>query len=149
MPELVTVSSVETMEKLNNAIEGLLKKGQYSEIDQSIGMHSILFDPKHMINDQAARYRFVLNLLKDRISNNKGKKYGTWYAQFPKLMEELVSKKQIVTDALSLDMLNSHHEAFGAFKSVDDFFFWALNDRKLTLEQIVKYIEKTTEMHLP
>jgi len=29
---------------------------------------------------------------------------------------------------------------------VDEFFFWALDDRRLTLDQIVKYIEKTAEM---
>jgi hypothetical protein len=30
---------------------------------------------------------------------------------------------------------------------VDDFFSWALDDRKLSLDQIVAYIEKTAEMH--
>jgi hypothetical protein len=29
---------------------------------------------------------------------------------------------------------------------MDHFFFWALDDRRLTLEQILKYIEKTAEM---
>jgi len=146
MPALVKVSSVETMEKLNMNIAELFKKGQYAEITQSIGIHSILFDSEHVIRDQASRYRFVLDLLKDRLSKKNGKGYGAWYAQFPKLMEKLASQKQIVTDAASQDMLNSHHEAFGAFKSVDDFFSWALDDRKLTLDQIVKYIEKTAEM---
>ena len=146
MPALVKVSSVETMEKLNMNIGELFKKGQYAEITQSIGMHSILFDPQHTMKDQAGRYRFVLDMLKDRLSKKKGREYGAWYAQFPKLLEKLVSQKQIVTDAASQDMLSSHHEAFGAFKSVDDFFIWALDDRRLTLDQIVKYIEKTAEM---
>ena len=32
---------------------------------------------------------------------------------------------------------------YGPFKSVDDFFFWALDDRRLTLDRIVNMIEKT------
>lgn len=147
MLALVRVSSVETMDKLNVSIGELFKKGQYAEITQSIGMHSILIDPQHTIRDQASHYRLILGMLKDRISKKKGSEYGTWYAQFPKLMATLVSQKQIVTDAASQDMLYSHHEAFGAFKSVEDFFSWALDDRRLTLDQIVKYIEKTAEMN--
>lgn len=146
MPALVKVSSVETIEKLIQNIGELFKKGQYAEITQAIGMHSLLIDPQHTMSDQASRYRLVLDLLKDRIRTTKGRQYGAWYAQFPKLMEKLVSQKQIVTDAASQDLLGSHYEAFGAFKSVDDFFFWALDDRRLTLDQIVKYIEKTAEM---
>jgi hypothetical protein len=146
MPALVKVSSVETMDKLNASIGDFFKKGQYEEITESIGLHSILIDPQYTMRDQASRYRVVLDLLKDRISKKKGKEYGAWYARFPKLLEKLVSQKQIVTDALSQDMLSSHQEAFGAFKSVNDFFVWALDDRRLTLDQIVKYIEKTAEM---
>jgi stress-induced morphogen len=146
MPALVKVSSVETMDKLNASIADFFKKGKYEEITESIGLHSILIAPQYTMKDQVSRYRAVLDLLKDRISKKKGKEYGAWYAQFPQLMEKLVSQKQIVTDALSQDMLSSHHEAFGAFKSVDDFFVWALDDRRLTLDQIVKYIEKTAEM---
>jgi hypothetical protein len=62
-------------------------------------------------------------------------------------MDKLISSKELVTDAATLDVLSSHREAYGTFKSTDDFFFWALDDRRLTLEQIVKYIEKTTEIY--
>ena len=60
-------------------------------------------------------------------------------------MDKLNSSGQVVIDK-ALDVIASHHEAYGSFKSVDDFFFWALNNRRLTLEQIIKYIEKTAEM---
>lgn len=145
MPDVVTVSSVENMTKLKATIEGLVKNNQYAEITQSIGLHSICIDPKHTLSDQAGLYRFVLNTLKERISGSKGKSYGAWYADFPTLMDKLVSSRQVVTDKASEDVIASHHDAFGAFKSVDDFFFWALDDRRLTLAQIVKYIEKTAE----
>ena len=147
MPEVVMVSSVENMDKLKTKIGELFKNGKYSEITQSIGMHSILIDPKHTLSDQTGLYRIVLNLLKDRISVSTGKNYGTWYEQFPNIMDKLISSKEIVTDAATLDVLSSHREAYGTFKSADDFFFWALDDRRLTLEQIVKYIEKTAERH--
>ncbi len=147
MPEVVMVSSVEKMDKLKTTIEGLVKNNQYAEITQSIGLHSLFVDPQHTMSDQAGLYRLVLNRIKERLSGSKGKSYGAWYAGFPKLMEELATSKQVVTDKASADVIASHHDGFGAFKSVDDFFFWALDDRRLTLDQIVKYIEKTAEMH--
>ena len=147
MPEVVKVSSVEQMDKLKTYIEEFFKKGQYAEISQSIGIHSLFIDPQHTMKDQAGLYRIVLNLIKDRISGRTGKSYGAWYEQFPKLLDKLISSKEIVTDAATLDVLSSHREAYGTFKSADDFFFWALDDRRLTLEQIVKYIEKTTEIY--
>jgi hypothetical protein len=147
MTVLVQVSSVETIEKLKASIAELFKKAQYEEITQAIGLHSILFDPMHMIRDQAGLYRDVLGLLKDRIGKSKGKSYGAWYAQFPKILDELAVSKQVVTDVRSIDVIASHRDAYGSFKSVDDFFVWALDDRKLPLDQIVRYIEKTAEMH--
>jgi len=144
MTTLVQVSSVETMDKLKTNIADLFKKEQYEEITQAIGMHSLFFDPQHTMGDQATLYRFVLNMIKDRISKSMGKNYGAWYEQFPKIMDLLIYTKHIDTDAASFDVLSSHRDAYGAFKSVDDFFFWALDDRRLTLEQIVKCIEKTT-----
>jgi hypothetical protein len=86
-------------------------------------------------------------MLKDRISRNKGSNYGIWYKNFPQMMDTLVSSKQIVAGKASIDVIASYREAYGAFKSVDDFFFWALNDRKLSLDQIVTCIEKTAEIH--
>jgi hypothetical protein len=146
MPEVVLVSNVEKMDKLNAYLLDSFKKARYSEVTQAIGMHSLLIDPQHTMKDQAGLYHGMLNMLKEKIRNIKGKSYGAWYSSFPQLMGELVSSGQVVIDKASLDVLTSHYEAYGSFKSVDDFFVWALDDRRLTLEQIVKYIEKTAEM---
>ncbi len=146
MSELVMVSDVERMDKLKAYLEGLCNQGRYSEIMQAIGMHSILIDPQHTMIDQAGLYRFVLRLIKNRISNEKGKGFSAWYAGFPKLMDKMVSENQIVTDKAAAEALASHCAAYGPFKSVDDFFFWALDDRRLPLGQIVQYIEKTAAM---
>lgn len=144
MPELVMVSSVEKKEQLRTYLEELFRKERWSEMTQAIGMHSILIDPQHTMADQADLYRFVLDMIKGRITKAKGKSYGAWYADFPKLMDRIVSAKQIVTDAAAAEVIASYRAAFGPFKSADDFFFWALDDRRLSLGQIVKYIEKTT-----
>ena len=146
MPEVVLVSNVENADKLKAYLLDSFKKARYAEVTQAIGMHSLLIDPQHTMKDQAGLYHGMLNMLKEKIRNMKGKSYGAWYSSFPKLMDELVSSGQVVIDKASLDVIASHHEAYGSFKSVDDFFIWALDDRRLTLEQIVKYIEKTVEM---
>jgi hypothetical protein len=142
MPELVTVSNVEKTEKLKYYLEELFKKGRYSDITLAIGMHSLLIDPQHTMADQKDLYHFVLNLIKDRISNIKGKSYAAWYADFPQEMDQFVASRQIVTDQGAADVLASHRSANGPFKSLDDFFFWALDDRRLTLEQIIQYTDK-------
>lgn len=149
MPEVVKVSTVESSQNLMAAIGEYFKKGRYAEITQAIGMHSILIDPQHTMEDQARLYRSVLNMTKNKIAGNLGKKYSSWYAEFPKIMDKFVSGGQVVTDKASSDVLASYRTAYGPFKSVDDFFFWALDDRRLTLDQIVKYIEKTAELHKP
>jgi hypothetical protein len=146
MPDVVLVSNVEKLDKLKIYLEESFNKSRYAEITQAIGMHSLLIDPQHTMKDQAGLYRGVLTLLKERISKGKGKSYGAWYTAFPALMDKLVVSKQTVTDKATLDIITDHHDAYGSFKSVDDFFFWALDDRRLTLDQIVKYIEKTAEM---
>jgi hypothetical protein len=144
MPVLVQVSSIDTLDKLKSNIAELFKKEQYTEITESIGMHSLLIDPQHTMSDQASLYRLVLNMIKDRISRSMGKNYGAWYEHFPKLMDQLIlSAKHPDADAATFDVLSSHRDAYGAFKSLEDFFFWALDDRRLTLEQIVMYIERT------
>jgi len=143
MPELVMVSDVENTEKLKAYLKQSFIQKRYSEVTQAIGMHSILIDPQHMMNDQDGMYHYVLNMLKDRIGKARGKSYATWYEDFPKIMDELVSANKIVTDAAAADVLASHRAAFGPFKSLDDFFFWALDDRRLPLGQIVQYIERT------
>jgi hypothetical protein len=143
MPELVMVSDVENTEKLKAYLKQSFIQKRYSEITQAIGMHSIFIDPQHMMNDQDGMYHYVLNMLKDRIGKARGKSYATWYEDFPKIMDELVSANKIVTDAAAADVLASHRAAFGPFKSLDDFFFWALDDRRLPLGQIVQYIERT------
>jgi hypothetical protein len=146
MPELVRVGSVEKMEKLKTYVEELFKKGRYAEITQAIGMHSLLIDPQHTMTDQTALYRFVLDMVKERIGKTKVKGHAAWYAAFPKVLDQLISSNQIVTDQASADVIASHRAAYGPFKSVDDFFFWALDDRRLELDQIVKYIEQTAAL---
>lgn len=147
MPEVVLVSTVEKQDKLKSYLAESFKNARYPEITQAIGMHSLLIDSEHTMKDQAILYHDLLNMIKEKIRNVKGKSYGAWYASFPKLMDELVSSKQVVTDRASIEVIASHRDAYGAFKSVDDFFFWALDDRRLTLKQIVQYIEKTAESH--
>jgi hypothetical protein len=146
MTELVRVSDVENKEHLKSYLEELFRKGQYAEMTQAIGMHSLLIDPQHTMSDQAALYRFVLDMIKDRIRKSKGTGYAAWYAGFPKVMDQLVSANQIVTDKATADVIASHRAAYGPFKSVDDFFAWALEDRRLELGQIVKYIEQTAAL---
>jgi hypothetical protein len=146
MPEVVKVSTVEKSRGLLASIEEYFKNGCYAEITQAIGMHSVLIDPQHTMSDQARLYGAVLNMIKDKVKTALGKQYAAWYVNFPKLMDELVSRGTEVTDKLAADLLASHHEAFGPFKSLEDFFLWALDDRRLTLDQIVKYIERTAEM---
>jgi hypothetical protein len=146
MPEVVMVSNIEKMDKLKTYLEESFKNSRYSEITQAIGMHSLLIDPQHTMKDQAGLYNGILNMVKERIGGRKGKSYGAWYTAFPALMDQLITSKQIVADKASLDVITDHHDAYGPFKSVDDFFFWALDDRRLTLDQIVHYIEKTAEM---
>lgn len=143
MPEFVSVSNIEKMETLKVYLEDLFKRGRYAEMTQAIGMHSILIDPQHMLRDQAVLYRIVLNMIKDRIRKTKGKSYAAWYADFPREMDQLESANQIVVDKSAADVLASHRSAFGPFKSVDEFFFWALDDRRFTLEQISKYFDRT------
>jgi hypothetical protein len=145
MQEVVMVSNIEKMDKLKAYLEESFKNGWYSEITQAIGMHSLLVDPQHTMKDQADLYRGILGMIKDRISRRQGNNYGAWYNNFPQLLDTLVSSKQSVLDEVSLDVLASHREAYGSFRSVDDFFFWALDDRKLSLDQIVACIEKTAD----
>lgn len=146
MSEVVLVSNIEKMDKLKIYLEESFKKSRYSEITEAIGMHSLLIDPQNTMKDQANLYHGILSMLKERISKSKGKSYGAWYAAFPALLDKLVSSKQIVTDNGTLNVITDHREAYGPFKSMDDFFFWALDDRRLTLDEIVKYIEKTAGM---
>lgn len=143
MQEVVLVSTVEKKDKLKNYLEESFKNARYPEITQAIGMHSLLIDSEHTIKDQAVLYHDILNMIKEKIRTIMGKGYGDWYASFPKRMEALTSSKQVITDKASVDVIASHCDAYGAFRSVDDFFFWALDDRRLTLKQIIAYIEKT------
>jgi hypothetical protein len=146
MPEVVRVSTIENNQGLMASIEDYFKRGHYSEITQAIGMHSLLIDPQHTMHDQTHYYRKVLDLLKDKVRAVLGKHYSAWYASFPKLMEEIISTGGGDNDKLAMSIIASHCEAYGPFKSVDDFFIWALDDRRLELDQIVNYIEKTIAM---
>jgi hypothetical protein len=142
MPELVTVSSVEKKEQLKIYVEELFSKRKYGEITQAIGMHSILIDPQHMLADQAELYHVVLRLIKERMIALKGKSYSAWYADFPNQMDQLVTANQIVADQTAAEVIASHRAAVGPFKSLDEFFFWALEDRRLSLAQIIQYIDQ-------
>ncbi len=147
MPEVVQVSTVENDQKLITAIEAYFKKGHYAEITRAIGMHSALVEPGHMLGDQTRMYRIVLNLVKNKLAGTLGKNYAGWYSDFPHIVEEFLSSGKNVNDKHATAALASHRSAYGPFKSVDDFFFWALDDRRLTLEQIVKFLEKTAAKH--
>ncbi len=147
MSDLVTVSSVENLEDLKTNINSLFEQGKFAEIIQAIGMHSILMEPEHMISDQDHLYHLMLNLIKKKINREDPKRYSSWLIAFPALLNRIVEEKQIVTDAASLYGLASRTDSFGPFSSLDEFYFWALDDRRLTLDQIIKYIQKTVEMH--
>jgi hypothetical protein len=147
MPEIVRVGAVESNEKILAAIEDYFKRGRYAEITQAIGMHAILIDPEHSIEDQNRLYRKILSMLKDRIAAALGRQYAAWYADFPHILDRIISGQNMVTDKGSAEVLASHRASHGAFRSADDFFFWALDDRRLTLEQIVKYFDKCVEAH--
>ncbi len=141
MQEVVNVSSVENLDQLKSYINAHFVKNKYTEITQAIGIHSILIDSEHTLGDQNKLYRQVLNLLKDRLKAKLGKDYAAWYAAFPKRAGE--ASKLAGPDKNASDMIASRLQAYGPFKSMDDFFFWALDDRRLTLDRIVSMIEKT------
>jgi hypothetical protein len=143
MQEVVNVSSVENLDQLTSYIDAHFAKNKYAEITQAIGIYSLLIDSEHTISDQRRFYRQVLNLLKDRIKARLGKSYAAWYASFPALASE--AAKLAGSDKSAADAIDSRLQAFGPFKSVDDFFFWALDDRRLTLDRIVNMIEKTVQ----
>ncbi len=145
MPEVVKVSTVENNQDLMTLMGEYFKEGRYAEITQAIGMHSILIDSEHTTSDQTRLYRSVLNMIKDKERALLGAHYSPWYAKFPKLMDELIAAGA-VDDRSAAEAMTSHRSAFGQFKSLDDFFFWSLDDRRLTLDLIVRYIEKTTAM---
>jgi hypothetical protein len=145
MSEVVHVSAIENEKGLMAALEEYFKKGRYAEITQAIGMHSLLIDPQHTMTDQARLYRAVLNMLKNKIAGKMGKTYALWYADFPKSMDRFVTSGEPGKNDRTREVLLSRHEAYGPFKSVDDFYFWALDERRLTLEQIAALLEKSSE----
>ena len=141
MQEVVNVSNVENLDQLKSYIDAHFAQNKYYEITQAIGIHSLLIDSEHTLGDQNRLYRQVLNLLKDRIKATLGKDYAPWYAAFPKLASQASALADM--DKNAADTVNSRLQAYGPFKSVDDFFFWALDDRRMTLDRIVNFIEKT------
>jgi hypothetical protein len=147
MPQLVTVSSIQDLDRLKTYVNDLFANERYAEISQAIGMHSIIMEPEHMIGDQDSLYHLVLNLLKKRIAREQGAVYSSWLIAFPAILGRIVSEGLIVTDQSAQSALASRHAAFGNFTSVDEFYFWALDDRRLPLAQIISYIDKTIELH--
>ncbi len=146
MPELVRVSTAERMDGLMSYINEQFGRGKYIEIVQAIGMHSILVDPEHSIADQEQLYRLVLNLLKSKIGKDAPGSYGSWLSSFPRYLDHIVEQGQIVTDASAQSLLASRRAAYGPFASLDEFYFWALDDRRLPLDQIIRYVQRTVEL---
>ena len=147
MPELVTVSSVEMLVSLRTTINDLFERGKFAEIIQSIGMHSIMMEPEHMIGDQDSLYHLVLKLIKKKIQRDDPKRYSAWLIAFPALLSRIVEEGQVIADDAAQSVLVSRLTSFGPFTSLDEFYFWALDDRRLPLDQIIRYIDRTTEMH--
>ncbi len=146
MAEVLMVSNAENIEKLRSTVEELFRQGRYEEVSRAIGMYSLFTEPGHTRIDQSQLYHHVLDLIKNKISKENRNDYSTWLSAFPKLMAELAAGHTVVIDRAAADALASHHSAYGPFRSIDEFFVWALEDRRLTLDNIVKYVEKTVEM---
>jgi len=146
MPELVRVSNVEKLDGLLSTIKDQFGRGKYAEIIQAIGMHSLLVDPEHTIADQEQLYRQVLNLLKDKIRTEQPRTYATWLTAFPRHLDRIVGQGEIVADVSAQTVLASHRAAYGTFPSLDAFYFWALDDRRLPLDQIIRYVLRTVEI---
>jgi hypothetical protein len=53
----------------------------------------------------------------------------------------------VIADDAAQSALVSRLTSFGPFTSLDEFYFWALDDRRLPLDQLIRYIYRTTEMH--
>ncbi|MDH4161643.1 MAG: hypothetical protein OEW15_02990 [Nitrospirota bacterium] len=147
MPELVMVSEIDRLETVKTYINSHFENGRYAEIVQAIGMYSILIDPERAIKDQDLLYRLVLNLLKNKIAQEHRRSYSTWIQAFPALLEQLVMAG-IITDEAARSSLLSRHAAFGRFSSLDEFYYWALDDRRLPLDQIILHVQKTVETHI-
>lgn len=146
MPDLVTVSSVEKLESLRTTINDLFEQGKYSEIVQSIGLHSIMMEPEHMIGDQDSLYHLVLNLIKKKVHRGDPKRYSSWLIAFPALLSRIVDEGQVISDDAAQAALVSRLASFGPFTSLDEFYFWALEDRRLPLDQLIRFIDRTLEM---
>jgi len=147
MPETVFVSQVETTDKLKATIAEQFKTGRYEEISRAIGLHSLLFDPQHTMNDQDKLYRIVLGMIKEKVHAEKGAGYGAWLTDFPAVLSGLVKSDRSGADLRSADVIASHEAGDGSFRSLDHFYFWALDDRRLTLGQIIRYITRSAAAH--
>jgi hypothetical protein len=110
-------------------------------------MHSILMEPEHMIGDQDSLYHLVLNLMKKKIHRDDPKRYSSWLIAFPALLSRIVDEGQVIVDDAAQSALVSRLTSFGPFTSLDEFYFWALDDRRLPLDQIIRYIDRTIELH--
>ncbi len=146
MPELVRVSSVEKPDGLLSTINDQFGRGKYAEIIQAIGMYSLLADPEHTIEDQERLYGHVLDLLKEKIRDQDPRTYSAWLTSFPRHLDRIVEQGEIVTDSSAQTVLASHRAAYGMFPSLDAFYFWALDDRRLPLDQIIRYVLRTAEI---
>ncbi len=144
MPTLVRVADIEQVDRLKAYLQNLFDAGKYDAVSRAVGMHSELSDPEHTLADQASLFRYVLEILKHRLSSSQGHAYAAWYRCFPRSLDRLLETSGGELDQSSRNVLASHRAAYGPFRSLDDFYFWALDDRRLTLAQIIRLIEKTT-----
>ncbi len=147
MPAVVKVSEVEKDRDIAAEIEEYLNQGKYTEIVQLVSLHAVLMDPQHLMQDQKSLFQTTLSIIKNKIAGRLGNQYGVWYSDFPKLLDRIIANGQAPGDPRSAEALSSHRAAYGQFRSLEDFFFWALDDRRLTLDQIIKYIDKTAAMN--
>lgn len=145
MQETVYVSQAESLDSAIASIAELFRAGRYDEIARVIGLYSILADAPRTRTDQARLYRSVLDLIKGKLRKDLGSGYAPWLEAFPKLLAGLVAGKQPVADAASIEVIASRQDGHGPFRSLDDFYFWALDDRRLSLGQIMKYVERTAK----
>jgi hypothetical protein len=53
----------------------------------------------------------------------------------------------VIVDDAAQSALVSRLTSFGPFTSLDEFYFWALDDRRLPLDQLIRFIDKTLEMY--
>lgn len=146
MKETVKVEKLENIDQLKSYIEELFRKGLYDEINQAIGMHSLFIKPEYTRKDRHALLSYLLGLIKGKINKEHASGYYAWLSAFPKLLADIIANKSAIAGKASGHVLASRQSGYGPFMSLDDFFFWAMEDNRISLGDAVYYIEKTAEL---